>query len=68
LIAPLVAPAPARADRATPQLAEQPMSGFALALAHEWLKRANASDADSPLEESLLELLTSARVRRGRFG
>jgi hypothetical protein len=68
VVAPLVALPTARADRAMPQLAEQPMSGFALALAHEWLKRANTSDADSPLEESLLELLTSVRVRRGRLG
>ena len=40
--------------------------GLSLALAHAWLKRASEAVEDSPLEDSLLNLLSAARSRRGR--
>ncbi len=40
--------------------------GLSLALAHAWLKRASDAVEDSPLEDSLLNLLSAARSRRGR--
>ena len=40
--------------------------GLSLALAHAWLKRASEASDDSPVDDSLLNLLSAVRSRRGR--